>query len=128
MRLRLCIAIVAVAFAGRGDAAPCRRGHAADRRRSRTRTSRPRRSLLKQKALVHAGGTRRDDGAALGGAVDDLDLVQALLRAGATNAANRYGSTPLELAAVNGNAARHRGAAAGWRRCRKRDAPKARPC
>ena len=34
---------------------------------------------------------------------DDVDLVQALLRAGATNVANRYGVTPLELAAVNGN-------------------------
>ena len=36
--------------------------------------------------------------------VGDLELVQALLRAGATNAANRYGTTPLELAAENGNA------------------------
>ena len=35
--------------------------------------------------------------------VGDVELVTALLRAGATNAANRYGSTPLELAAENGN-------------------------
>jgi len=35
--------------------------------------------------------------------VDDVELVRALLQAGATNAPNRYGTTPLELAAENGN-------------------------
>src|SRR5213080_1112090 len=37
---------------------------------------------------------------------DDLDTVQLLIKAGANvSAANRYGVTPLSLAAVNGNGA-----------------------
>src|SRR4051794_37608672 len=37
---------------------------------------------------------------------DDLELVDRLLRSGAdASAANRYGVTPLHLAAINGNAA-----------------------
>ena len=36
--------------------------------------------------------------------VDDLELVRALLQAGRhATSANRYGATPLELAAENGN-------------------------
>ena len=39
-------------------------------------------------------------------AVNDLDAARLLVRAGAkAKTANRYGSTPLELAAVNGSAA-----------------------
>jgi len=61
-------------------------------------------ALIRQRAPVLQ--TAPDGTTALHWAVDvgDLDLVQALLRAGATNAANRYGTTPLELAAENGNA------------------------
>ena len=55
--------------------------------------------------------------------LDDLELVRLLLRAGANaNAANRYGVTPLELAAINGNAGDHRGAAEGGRRRQRRAA------
>jgi ankyrin repeat protein len=61
------------------------------------------RQLLKQKSL--ATQAEPDGTTPLHWAVrvDDLEMVRALLRAGASNAANRYGSTPLELAAVNGN-------------------------
>jgi uncharacterized protein len=102
MRLRLFAALVTVAFAAmatpRVDAADTPLITAIknqDRQAART--------LLKQKALVTQ--TEPDGTTALHWAVqvDDLDLVQALLRAGASNVANRYGSTPLELAAVNGN-------------------------
>jgi len=102
MRLRLCVVIVAVGFAvvvmprtANAEtpliAAIKNQDHQAAR------------SLLKQKALV--AQTEPDGTTALHWAVrvDDLELVQALLRAGATNAANRYGTTPLELAAENGN-------------------------
>jgi ankyrin repeat protein len=61
------------------------------------------RTLVKQRALV--GQAEADGTTALHYAVrgDDVDLVQALLKAGAANVANRYGTTPLELAAENGN-------------------------
>src|SRR4030095_8915725 len=61
--------------------------------------------LLKQGASGHA--TEADATTALNGAVerDDAKLVRALLTAGArVSAANRYGVTPLALAAVNGSA------------------------
>ena len=51
---------------------------------------------------------------------DDLQKVESLLRAGANaNAVDRYGITPLNLAAVNGNAQPFSGGShrhAGWRR------------
>src|SRR5262245_41049982 len=63
------------------------------------------RALLGKKVDVN---TARVDGmTALHAAVhaDRLDIVEALLRAGAkAAAADRYGVTPLYLAAVNGNA------------------------
>src|SRR6185436_20903088 len=63
------------------------------------------RTLLTQKADVNAA---REDGlTALHAAVnaDRLDIADALLRAGAKAATvDRYGVTPLYLAAVNGNA------------------------
>lgn len=60
-------------------------------------------ALVKQRAAVRQA--EPDGTTPLHYAVDlgDVDLVQALLRAGATNVANRYGTTPLELAAENGN-------------------------
>ena len=60
-------------------------------------------SLIRQRTLVRQA--EPDGTTALHWAVDvsDLEVVQALLRAGATNVANRYGTTPLELAAENGN-------------------------
>jgi uncharacterized protein len=64
------------------------------------------RTLLKQPGAVN---TPEPDGTtALHWAVraDDLPTAQLLLRAGAKpNVANRYGVTPISLAAVNGNAA-----------------------
>ena len=46
---------------------------------------------------------------------DDLETSKALLGAGANaSAANRYGVTPLSLAAVNGNVGDDRGAALRW--------------
>jgi uncharacterized protein len=62
-------------------------------------------ALIRQRTLVRQ--VEPDGTTALHWAVDvgDVDLVKALLRAGATNAANRYGSTPLELAAENGSPA-----------------------
>src|SRR5215471_17700967 len=64
------------------------------------------RTLLKQPGAVNA--PEADGTTALHWAVraDDLTTAQLLLRAGAKpNAANRYGVTPISLAAVNGNAA-----------------------
>ena len=60
-------------------------------------------ALIRQRAPVRQ--TEPDGTTPLHWAVDvnDLEMVKALLRAGATNAANRYGATPLELAAENGN-------------------------
>ena len=64
------------------------------------------RSLLQKKADVNAAQT--DGTTALHWAVrlDDLETAELLIRAGATvSAATRAGATPLQLAAVNGNAA-----------------------
>jgi len=59
--------------------------------------------IRQQRALVRQ--TEPDGTTALHWAVEvqDVEVVKALLRAGATNTANRYGTTPLELAAENGN-------------------------
>ena len=85
-------------------AAPARRRYAARSPRSRTRTRQAARALLKQRAPVHAGGARRHDAAALGGARRTISSwCRRCCGPGATNAANRYGTTPLELAAENGN-------------------------
>jgi ankyrin repeat protein len=62
--------------------------------------------LSKQRALVNA--TEVDGSTALHWAarLDRVELVQALIRAGAqVNVKNRYAVTPLSLAAVNGSAA-----------------------
>jgi ankyrin repeat protein len=64
------------------------------------------RSLLKQKVDVNA--PQPDGTTALHWAVrqDDLETANLLIRAGANvKAANRFGATPLSLAATNGNAA-----------------------
>src|SRR5580693_3786045 len=64
------------------------------------------RSLLKQKVDVNA--PQPDGTTALHWAVrlDDLETADLLIRAGANvKAANRFGATPLSLAATNGNAA-----------------------
>jgi uncharacterized protein len=60
-------------------------------------------ALIRQRTLVRQA--EPDGTTPLHYAVEagDLQLVTALLRAGATNAANRYGTTPLELAAENGD-------------------------
>jgi ankyrin repeat protein len=60
-------------------------------------------ALIRQRTPVRQ--TEPDGTTPLHWAVDvnDVEMVKALLRAGATNAANRYGTTPLELAAENGN-------------------------
>src|SRR4030095_13131864 len=62
--------------------------------------------LLKDRPAVKA--TKADGTTPLHWAVraDDLETSKALLKAGANaSAANRYGVTPLSLAAANGNAA-----------------------
>src|SRR5436189_4563395 len=63
------------------------------------------RTLARDRALVTA---READGTTAlhwAARVDALDVVQLLLRAGANaDAANRYGVTPVALAAVNGSA------------------------
>ena len=63
------------------------------------------RALIKQGTNVNA--VRVDGLTALHAAVyaDRLDVAEELLRAGAKPVADRYGVTPLYLAAVNGNAA-----------------------
>src|ERR1700730_575283 len=64
------------------------------------------RSLLQRKADVNA--PQIDGTTALHWAVrlDDLDTAELLIRAGANvSAANRAGATPMQLAALNGNAA-----------------------
>src|SRR5215510_4755862 len=64
------------------------------------------RALLKQRPDVNA--SEADGMTVLHWAVraNDMETVQLLLRSGAnTKAANRYGVTPLALAAMNGNAA-----------------------
>src|ERR1035438_10238867 len=64
------------------------------------------RSLLQQKVDVNA--PQPDGTTALHWAVreDDLETADLLIRAGANvKAANRFGATPLSLAATNGNAA-----------------------
>ena len=86
-------------------------------------------ALLKQPAEVNAADA--DGTTPLHWAVraDDLDLSTRLLQAGASvKAANRYGVTPLSLAAVNGNAAI--AALLLERRCRRQPAwcRAARPC
>jgi uncharacterized protein len=102
MRSSLCVAIGATIMMVVGMPRPA----AADTPlidAIRNRDQQATKALLKQKALVtqaSADGTTPLHWAVR---VDDLDLVLALLRAGATNAANRYGTTPLELAAENGN-------------------------
>ena len=86
------------------------------------------RALLKQRADVNAA--EADGTTALHWAVraDDLETAQLLIRAGANvKAANRYGVTPLSLAATNGNARDDRGAAQGRRRSEQRRCPRARP-
>ncbi len=63
-------------------------------------------ALARQKSELAA--TEADGTTALHWAVrqDDLELIERLLRAGANaTLANRYGVTPLNLAAVNGSAA-----------------------
>ena len=58
---------------------------------------------------------------------NDAPTVQMLIRAGANvNAANRYGMTPLLLAAQNGDPTRRRRAAQGRRRTRTARCRKAR--
>src|SRR5688572_19024731 len=64
------------------------------------------RRLLQQR--VDVDGSEPDGTAALHWAVhgERVDIADLLIRAGAkVNAANRYGATPLWLAAVSGNAA-----------------------
>ena len=64
------------------------------------------RSLLQKKADVNT--TQVDGTTALHWAVraDDLETADLLIRAGANaSAANREGVTPMQLAAINGNAA-----------------------
>ena len=75
------------------------------------------RALVQQQADVNAPEV--DGTTALHWAVrsGDAELVGVLLRAGAkAGAANRYGMTPLLLAASNGHAADRRRAAEGRRR------------
>ena len=84
----------------------CGARHAAGRRRHGAQTREAVRSLLKQKVDVNA--PQPDGTTALHWAVrqDDLETADLLIRAGANvKAANRFGATPLSLAATNGNAA-----------------------
>ena len=59
---------------------------------------------------------------------DDVQQVDKLIRAGAdVTAANRYGITPLYLAALNGNAPIIEKLLKAGRRCELRPSPKVRP-
>ena len=115
MRLKLCTAIVAVAFARRGDAAPCRRRHAADCRDQEPGPPGGA-GAAEAEGARHADRAGRDDAAALGGA-------RRRPRAGASAAARRrhQRGQPLRHDAARigrgeRQPARHRGVAAGWRR------------
>ncbi len=73
--------------------------------------------LLDQGAAVDARAIDGTTALHWAARADRLDTVRLLLESGAdANAADRYGVTPLYLAAENGSAGGHRGAA----RCRRR--------
>jgi ankyrin repeat protein len=64
------------------------------------------RALLKNRALINTPEPDGTTALAWAARADDLPTVVSLLAAGANaNASNRYGVTPLELAATNGNPA-----------------------
>src|SRR5580693_1827318 len=90
----MLLSVVSIGAAGTelADAAMTRNGNAV-------------RSLLQRKADVNA--PQIDGTTALHWAVrlDDLETAELLIRAGANvSAANRAGATPMQLAALNGNA------------------------
>jgi ankyrin repeat protein len=64
------------------------------------------RALLEQRVDVNSTAPDRATALHWAANLDDLEIAQLLVRAGANaNTANRYGVTPLSLAATNGNAA-----------------------
>ena len=103
------LALVAVV----GAAVCGRRRRSSDAVQGRRQRRGPRAAAAQRRRRQRAAG-RRHDRAALGlRATTTCATAQALLRAGANvKAANRYGMTPLALAAQNGSAADARAAAA----------------
>ena len=98
-RLLRVLALATVSVSGAGGAARLSRGDSGGRSAGGA-------PLLKQPAEVNAADP--DGTTPLHWAVraDDLDLATRLVQAGATvRVANRYGVSPLSLAALNGNAA-----------------------
>ena len=122
-RCRACVAAVAMvarrslarcardaALLATGAMRRCRRRHGelvARRRGEERATPRPCAALLQQRADVNAAGSRRHDGAALGRASRRPRDGRPADRAGAERRGARIAtaSTPLYLAAINGNAA-----------------------
>ena len=109
--LAFLVAICAVTIVDGGG-----RQHSADRCRE-GRQSRSDSRAAEEQDRRECARSRRDHGAPLGRAADDVASVQALLRAGRkANVANRNGITPSFARRTQWHPQRRRNADRGWRR------------